>query len=187
MRIALTGTPGVGKTEVARLLKGKHRIASVLELAEKFGCVVDREEDDGEVAVIDVDALAEKVRDFDGIIEGHLSHLLEPDAVVVLRCNPLVLKERLMERGWSEEKVMENVEAELLDVILVEALDVTDRVYEIDTTGRSAGDVARDVEEILEALKVGGRKEEAVRRKFKPGIDWLSMLEDRIEEVARRC
>ncbi len=171
--IALTGTPGVGKTAVAKdLRKRGYAVASVIDLAEKHGCVVDVEE--GEV-IIDVEKLAEVVR-FDGIVEGHLSHLLRPKMAIVLRCNPIVLKERLLARGWNYEKVMDNVEAELLDVILVEAIESCDEVYEIDTTEMRVDEVA----DVVEAIICGEGE------KYKPGkVNWLEELADRLEEVAR--
>ncbi len=171
--IAITGTPGVGKTAVAEELRRRgYAVTSVVELAKKHDCIID--EVDGEL-VIDVEELASKL-DFDGIVEGHLSHLLNPDVVIVLRCNPLILKQRLMARSWSYEKVMDNVEAELLDVILIEALESCDHVYEIDATSMSVAEVANAVEEILAGKGA----------KYKPGkVDWLSELGDKLDEVAR--
>ncbi len=176
MLIALTGTPGTGKSSVAELLKNRgYRIASIVELAKKYDCIID--EEDGEL-IIDVEKLAAEI-DFDGVVEGHLSHLLKPDIAIVLRCNPAVLKERLKERKWSEEKLMENVEAELLDVILVEALNHAGEVYEIDTTEMSVYEVADAVDSIV--------KDRDARKKYKPGrIDWLSELEDRLDEFVRK-
>ncbi len=178
MLIALTGTPGTGKSSVAELLRRKgYRVASVVELAKKYDCVID--EEDGEF-VIDIEKLAARIEDFDGVVEGHLSNLLKPDLAIVLRCNPAVLKERLRERKWSEEKLMENVEAELLDVILVEALEQAGEVYEIDTTEMSVDEVADAVDSIIKG-------DEEVRKRYKPGrIDWLSELEDRLDELVRK-
>ncbi len=169
--IAITGTPGVGKSEVGReLARRGYVVKSVLSLAKEHGCVIDENDE----LVIDVESLA-KV-EFDGIVEGHLSHLLNPEIVVVLRCDPKILKERLIKRGWDYEKVMDNVESELLDVILIESLDACDRVYEIDTTGKSVFEVANSIEEIL-----AGKGEN-----YKPGsVDWLSKFSDRLEEVSR--
>ncbi len=171
--IALTGTPGTGKSSVAaELRKRGYAVTSIIDLAERYGCVIGEEE--GEL-VIDIEKLAE-LAEFDGIVEGHLSHLLRAEKVIVLRCNPLVLKERLLARGWNYEKVMDNVEAELLDVILIEALESCGEVYEIDATAASAKEVADAVEEIIK-----GRGEA-----FKPGrVNWLAELEDKLEEVAR--
>lgn len=171
--IALTGTPGTGKTTVAELLKKRgYEVIFVIEMARKYECILD---DEGEEVEIDVEKLSQFR--FDGIVEGHLSHYLHPDITIVLRCNPLVLKERLEERGWDEEKLMENVEAELLDVILVEAIEMNSNVYEIDTTFMTAEEVADAVESII-----SGKGED-----YRPGkVDWLSELEDRLDEVMRK-
>lgn len=121
MLIALTGTPGTGKSSVAERLRERgYKVATVVELAEKHGCIID--EEDGEI-VIDVESLAARI-DFEGIVEGHLSHLLKPDVAIVLRCNPAVLRERLKGRNWSEEKLLENLEAEMLDVSLLRLLSM---------------------------------------------------------------
>ena len=178
MLVALTSTPGVGKTTVAEILRARgYRVESVSELAEKFDCIIGEEDDS---KIVDVEELAEKLESPEDevvILEGHLSHLLNPDRVIVLRCNPIVLKERLESKGWSEEKVLENVEAELIDAILVEAMEECREVYEIDTTDLSPKEVADSIEEIL---KGEGDK-------YKPGgIDWISEVGDRIEELMRR-
>ncbi|AGK62226.1 putative nucleotide kinase (related to CMP and AMP kinases) [Archaeoglobus sulfaticallidus PM70-1] len=181
MIFALTGTPGTGKTSVARMLSDIYDVRSVKEIAEENDCIIDVEDDS---LVIDIDSLSEIVRQFrqlDIVIEGHLSHLLSPDVVIVLRCNPKVLKERLLNRNWSEEKIRENLEAEVLDVILVESIEEVDRVYEIDTTDRSVEDVAKIVVEIIEFEKRG-----IEAKNFKPGsVDWISVLGDEVDDFLR--
>uniref|UniRef100_A0A7J2TIT8 Putative adenylate kinase n=1 Tax=Archaeoglobus fulgidus TaxID=2234 RepID=A0A7J2TIT8_ARCFL len=168
--IALTGTPGTGKTSVAEELKKRgYKVISVREFAEIHRCAKKA----GNEIIIDIERLSK--HRFDGIIEGHLSHLLKPEMAIVLRCNPLVLKKRLLERGWDYEKVMENVEAELIDLILVEAIENCEKVFEIDTTKMTISEVADAVEKILRG-----------EGNFEVGkIDWISELEDRIEEVTR--
>ena len=71
--------------------------------------------------------------------------------MIVLRCHPDRLRERLGERGADEAKIDENAEAEALDVILSEAVEShgLEPVYEIATTDRDPGDVAADVEAAL--------------------------------------
>ena len=149
MKVALTGTPGVGKTSVSALVRS-FQVLTVDELAEAADAVsgFDRARDTKEV---DVDKLAESVGRMEGdaLIEGHLSHLLGVDVAIVLRCSPRVLKKRLIGKGWSETKVMENVEAEAVDVILIEALEAAPVVCEIDVTDMSVEDVARAVEAVL--------------------------------------
>ncbi len=67
-----------------------------------------------------------------------------------MRLAPSLLKSRLEARGYSAEKIRENLEAEALDVILVEAVEFCDRVDEIDTTGKSTPEVAELVARIIQ-------------------------------------
>jgi adenylate kinase len=83
------------------------------------------------------------------LFEGHLSHFLPVEAVIVLRTSPAVLQERLASRGWPPEKVRENMEAEACDVILIEATELERTVYEVDTTAKSPAFVARDIQRIM--------------------------------------
>jgi|TARA_B100001250_G_scaffold96148_1_gene80409 adenylate kinase len=120
-RVAITGTPGVGKTSVSRILEGRgFTLASVEDLAEEFGCIGEVDPKDG-ARPIDTEKLGlfltgewAKTEEGIGIVDGHLSHNLPVDAVVVLRCSPDVLRRRLTERGYSEGKINSNYEWELL-------------------------------------------------------------------------
>ncbi len=187
MIVALTGTPGTGKTSISKHLSRFYDVKSVSDLAKEMNCILDEEIED-EVLVVDVECLSEKIHSFREdyrdkilIIEGHLAHFLPSDIVIVLRCNPIKLKERLSTKGWKEDKVLENVEAELLDVILVEALDRSNNVYEIDTTSISIKEVSEIVIEIIEVVKKGKEL-----RNFIPGkIDWIAEVGERIDEVTR--
>ena len=58
----------------------------------------------------------------DSILEGHFSHEFDNiDKIIVLRCDPKVLVKRLSERGYSKEKVRENLEAEAIGTIYSES------------------------------------------------------------------
>lgn len=140
VRVALTGTPGVGKTSLAKVAAVKGwRVVDVKAWAKEMDCVAGYDEDDEAIA-IDTDALAAKVPADDGsnvLYEGHLSHLLGLDEAWVVRCDPSVLRKRLVARGYKEEKVEENLEAEALDLILQEALDQDCFVIQRDGTRRT--------------------------------------------------
>lgn len=149
MMVALTGTPGTGKTETAAALARRgYTVISAKETMTEYFIEQDRER---ETMVVDEEAWAGQFGRVDGIVEGHLTHLLPADRVVVLRCRPDHLTERLRSRGYSDTKIRENVEAELLDVVLIETLEIHEPevVLEIDTTGRPVDAVADIIEEFL--------------------------------------
>ncbi len=142
--VSLTGTPGTGKTSVAGHLAGIgwHTI-ELTELALREGAVVGRDEarqtDEVDVDLLR-DAVTREVRSLptvgDILLVSHLSHLMTCETVIVLRTSPRILRQRLEARGWTESKVMENLEAEAVGVILVEAMELEPAVpvLEADTT-----------------------------------------------------
>jgi adenylate kinase len=140
VRVALTGTPGVGKTSLAKVAAANGwRVVDVKAWARESGCVAGHDAED-EADAIDMDALSAKVPRDDGsklLYEGHLSHFLGLDLAWVVRCDPQVLRGRLAARGYKAAKVRENLEAEALDLILQEALDGCPRVVQRDGTRRS--------------------------------------------------
>ncbi|MEM2123888.1 MAG: adenylate kinase family protein [Methanolinea sp.] len=142
----ITGTPGTGKSSVGRILRA--RGYPVTEVTETVGKYVVRRDDERDTLVVDEDRWAAEFGRREGFVIGHLSHLLPCDLVVVLRCAPEVLRERLKERGYDERKVRENCEAEALDVILVETLEIhpAERVLEVDTTRMALAECADVVE-----------------------------------------
>ena len=148
--IALTGTPGTGKTSVAEELR--RRGHDVLDLKSYIADSGLRGEyiEEMDTYDVDTDLLRESLRGSDHeIAEGHLSHFLDADMCIVMRCHPDVLAQRLRDRGYAEGKVRENVEAELLDVILCEAVDSGVPVFAVDTTSSTASLAADAVEAIM--------------------------------------
>ncbi|MFB6169338.1 MAG: adenylate kinase family protein [Haloferacaceae archaeon] len=167
MRVALTGTPGTGKTSAAAELDVP--VVALGEVIEREGFWTERDEARDSL-VADLDALEEwlahdgAVPEGDHVVESHLAHLLPADRVVVLRCRPEVLRDRLAERGVSGTKARENAESEALDVVLSEAVEAVGRenVYEVDTTDRTPAEVAAAVE----AVFAGEREPSAGRVSF---------------------
>jgi adenylate kinase len=170
MLVAISGTPGTGKSAVCeRLSNDGYKVVDLNKLAYETNSVVgvDPERD---VDIVDMDALREKVRGLKDdltFLDGHFSHLAGVDVSIVLRCNPDELKNRLGAKNWGEKKIRENVEAEAVDAITVESTESVPETYEIDTTDRG---VDQTVEAVLKILN--GETED-----FRPGqVDWSGVI-----------
>ncbi|MCX9014397.1 MAG: adenylate kinase family protein [Candidatus Methanoperedens sp.] len=182
MIAALTGTPGTGKTSVCTAIREspefsiQYRIIDLNELVFSDGLHTGKDDVRDSYAV-DIGKLENKVKQetslipagVDIIMEGHLSHFLPADIVIVLRAEPREIMERLGKRNYSTGKTRENADAEALDVILVESVEMCGNVFEINTTGKSPQDVAICVVSIIESVKNGKNPEE-----FLPGnVNWI--------------
>jgi broad-specificity NMP kinase/uncharacterized protein (UPF0218 family) len=157
MIVAITGTPGTGKTEIAKALAKMlgWKWFSLNELAEKGGLYegYDRAR---ESKIVDIKRLREEVNTLANehanlIIESHYAHDMPADVVFVLRTEPSVLRKRMMRKGFRNEKVAENLEAEMMEVIKDEAFEAHKNAFEIDTTRKTADDAAREMEKILKS------------------------------------
>ncbi len=169
MRIAVTGTPGTGKTSACALLKDV-TVIDLRKVADEHAEDFTYDKERGSIE-IDPKVMKRFIPKAKGtiVLEGHISHLLSPDIAIVLRCSPKVLAKRLAKREWSKEKIQENVEAEAVDVILIEALDSCKKIFEIDTTKMSAKKVADAIASIISGE----------RGKYRPGdIDWSAEVLD---------
>ncbi|GAA0677320.1 adenylate kinase family protein [Natronoarchaeum mannanilyticum] len=152
MRVAVTGTPGTGKTTATERLETDLDVVHLNEAVREHDLYEDVDEGRGSV-IVDLEAASEWLGDRDDVVvESHLAHHLDVDRVVVLRCHPEDLEERLRERGdESEASIVENAESEALDVILSEAVDEhgIESVYEIDATDRSPDAVAAEIDAVV--------------------------------------
>jgi len=171
--IAVSGTPGTGKSVFARALARKldARLVDLNALIKKKKLF--RLDVDG-TRIANLRGMRAEFtrimkRSSDSIVvEGLLAHLLPTKYlthVVVLRTRPKVLEKRFRARKYSKAKLHDNLEAEALSVILWEAVQEhgVAKVYEIDMTGIK---VTTAVEMFLKAL-VG-------KTSLRPGrIDWL--------------
>lgn len=163
MKIAISGTPGTGKTEVSKELATLlgYKYIDLNKLAEEKGLVVgfDKKRKSKE---IDTKKLEELEIDDNSVIDGHLSHFLPVDRIFILRTRPDVLKERLKNKGWNIPKVQENVEAEILGVCSFEAIEENKKIVEIDTTNKKPKDIAKIIKKMIERNKY-----------LEKEIDWL--------------
>lgn len=120
MRIIVTGTPGTGKTAVAKLLGKRLKCRVINEHDFCMGKKIGRFEH-GELVVPlgkfqkALNAELKKRRNI--IAEGHLlcEIKLNADAAILLRLHPELLEARLERRGYNAEKIQDNVFCEGID------------------------------------------------------------------------
>jgi adenylate kinase len=147
-RVALTGTPGTGKSTVARLLAPTLSVVEVGELARRWNA--SRRTPSG-ARVVDLRKLAAVLRRDPNrfgcdVVVGHLAHLLPVQDVVVLRCHPATLERRLAHgRRSSSLDRHENVLSEAIGLITAEAVARRRTVFEVDTTRRTPREVTRAI------------------------------------------
>ena len=186
--IIITGTPGVGKTEISKALSARLG-ASHANLGDivRNENLVSKAEVEGESLIIDMRRLSKRIKEIilsspkDIIIEGHYAPDVVSSNVIsnvfVLRRDPEGLKAEFQARGYDEKKMSENITSEILDVCLVNAIEKygIEVVDEIDVTRMSACEV---IKRILMVLNM--------QRKPRVGfVDWLGRLDKdgRLDEI----
>jgi adenylate kinase len=173
--LAISGTPGVGKTKLCSFLNlSGFTVVDLKELAQTHGCLGEEDPKDG-AAPIDIHALADAWNPAENekiAIDGHLSHLLHVDGIVLLRCEPSILEQRLSSRGYDEHKVRSNVEWEMTAGHWSELIEfeVELPVLEMDTTSHSAEELSATVLAWVE----GGCESLPLEKAVLEAIDWLS-------------
>lgn len=146
--ITVTGTPGTGKTRVARRIareKGyKYVDAKTLITKNKLFEGYDKKR---KTKIVDTEKLnrflIKKINELKKggktkgvVIDSHLSHYLPKKYVelcIVTKCDLKRLKKRLAKRRYSEKKVRENLDCEIFDVCLNEAREAGHRIKIIKT------------------------------------------------------
>lgn len=177
--LVVAGVPGTGKTILgswlARVLGLRFTTLSWLVLEHGAWRGYDPER---RSFIVDMDRLCAYMPRVGAVVETHwvqgvVGCGVKPSAIVLLRCNPLILLRRLMLRGWPPRKVAENVEAEMLGVVAAEALQAAEStgamLVEVDTShDPDPAGVAAHIARLLDR-GVEGRG---------CCIDWLELLGD---------
>jgi len=158
----LTGTPGTGKSTVANILADRVH-ASVIEINDLiikeghfWGYDIHRDSliiDEGRLFVSITERVEEK--------ENHILVGLPMDlrglsllSIIVLRCDIATLRRRLVPRGYSSEKVEENIQSEIMGIILDQMVSwfPNTPILEIDTTYRSPEETVTTIENFTKKL-----------------------------------
>ncbi|HEV8405878.1 MAG TPA: AAA family ATPase [Nitrososphaera sp.] len=177
MKLVITGNPGVGKHTSARLIADKTgaEIIDINRIATDNNAIAKKTERGLEVDAKKLRSLLAKLLKArkNMLVVGHLApYVLKPagiNMVAVLRRSPYELEKTLEKRGYSSEKIKENLASEILGVSFYDSVKTFGRskIVEFDTTGKTPDQTTG---EIMRAL----------REKPKPaGIDWLTMVSRR--------
>ena len=128
MNIAITGTPGCGKTALAkglgRLLKME--VINEKDFALKNGFGAFNEENELEIPVKEFEKKANAflAKNSGIILEGHVlcEAKLKVDRLILLTINPEDLEARLEQRNYAPQKVMDNIFCEGIEYCKKHAL-----------------------------------------------------------------
>ena len=184
LRLVITGNPGVGKHTSAKIIAEKidAEIIDINNVAINNNAIGKNTDLGFEVDVKRLVRLLEKLLKIKGnlVIVGHLApYVLKPSGislVAVLRRSPYELEKTLKKRGYSVDKVRENVASEILGTSLYDSLKTFSKrkVAEFDTTGKTQDETA---DEILAALQKNTKSKSRSRSKLL-GIDWLILVSE---------
>ncbi len=131
LRLFITGATGTGKTSVAKKLTELLSLeylelnSLILEKGLYFGYDINRES-----VIIDDDLLISSLKPIIAnnkrlCLVGGIIPLKETfTLVVVLRCHVDVLRQRLIQRNYSKEKIEANVEAEIMNILYYDAIEL---------------------------------------------------------------
>jgi adenylate kinase len=177
--ILVTGTPGTGKTTVSRLLAkavhAKYVNPGILLPRKGIDYAYDERR---KTRIVSIRRLRSSLATLAGrtdrglIIDSHIAFKITSSPrlqrVIVLRCNPALLEQRLKRKHWSKRKISENVLAEILDICLWDAVQNYGwrRISEIDTSDKRPSHVLQ--------LAIRALKRRGVRKQ--PKAQWLSSL-----------
>lgn len=191
--IIISGTPGTGKTAIASYLNEKFEILSINlgEFAVKNQFIL-ADDPYRDTKIIDEEKLVsaiineiKRTADPHLIIEGHYADIIPNEFIltaVILRTDPFVLEERLKLRNYSEDKIKENIQAEILSdcgSYLLEK-DLNNPIFEFDTSTLAIEQIGNEIFD----LAIGKKDKSGLGKSasdYKPKIDWFSVHGDKLD------
>jgi adenylate kinase len=165
--VAITGTPGTGKSTFAKRLANELDDCEVIEIND----VVERDvlysgKDQFGAKIVDIArldlALKAEIKKADAAVVLVVGHLvpdldLRQDVTIVLRAKLKTLIRRFEKRGYPEDKIRENLVAEATDYCGMVSREKCASTYEAET----AADKSRVMDYILDISKHAGAREPA--------------------------
>jgi len=162
VNIIITGTPGTGKSSHAQALVDQLpdlKLMSINDVAKERGCVTGFDEERKSHIVDEdkvYDAIEDELEKGGLIIDWHVCDIFPErliDLVVVLRADNTILYDRLKKRDYSDTKIDENIDAEIMQVILEEARESYAEEIVIELQSNTVEEMDENVDRIVQWKK----------------------------------
>ncbi|CAK75489.1 unnamed protein product (macronuclear) [Paramecium tetraurelia] len=160
--ILITGTPGVGKSTLGKLLSEHVEGLQYVDV----GLLINQRKlykewnQEFNVPEFDQDMVCDELENAmqtgGMIIDFHTSSFFPErwfDLVVLLRTNNTVLYDRLKARGYEDKKITENIECEILDVSKDEVESSYKQNIIMELNNEEVGQLEQNILQIIEYLK----------------------------------
>lgn len=160
--ILITGTPGTGKSTMCQSLAAQ---APTMRHVELGALVKDRQMHQGwdeeyETYILDEERILDELEEMQEpgglIVDFHGAELFPErwfDLVLVLRAENSILYPRLQSRCYSEKKLTENMEAEIMQVVLDEARESYKEEIVIELRSDTVEDIESNVQRVLQWMQ----------------------------------
>lgn len=191
--IIITGTPGTGKTAISSYLTKEFGIPNINlgELCIQHNLILEKDPlrdtkiIDEEKLVLKLIEILTNSKNSLVIVEGHYADIVPNEFIkgaVLLRTDPFVLEKRLLHRNYSESKVQENVQAEILSDCgsFLKEKELGMPILEYDTSKFTIAQVGKEIYEFLvedrEISESGVSRIERTK-----SIDWFSVYDQKLD------
>lgn len=150
---------GTGKSSHATLIAEKLtdlKVFPINQIAKERGCLSGFD-DERQSSIVDEDKLLDAIEDDlekgGLIIDWHCCDIFPErliDLVLVLRTDTDKLYDRYKQRGYSETKLQENMDAEIMQVLLQEARDSYEEEVVVELSSNEVDDLESNVERVVQ-------------------------------------
>ncbi|KAJ8736079.1 hypothetical protein PYW08_006735 [Mythimna loreyi] len=159
--ILITGTPGVGKSTLSRLLAERTKFTwrEVSKLAEEYSCL-DEYDPEYQCPFLNEDKLLDIMEGMmakgGNIVDYHGCDFFPErwfDGVFVVRTNNTTLYDRLTARGYTGKKLEDNVQCEIFETLLEEAQSSYKPEIVVELQNDTEDQLQKNVEAIAEWIE----------------------------------
>lgn len=161
--LLITGTPGCGKSTTCEFLQRRlpdYKYYNISDFAKEHDCH-DGYDEARKSYIVDEDRLLDELepllRQGAAIIDWHVNDVFPErliDLVVVLRCDNTILYDRLSSREYHDAKIQENLDAEIMGVVMQDAMDSYAQEIVVELQSDSTEQMEANVDRIVSWVKL---------------------------------